>query len=79
LYEAIDIDLDVVRLVDGTIMVLDEDEFDDHRVSLNYPDWLVDQARATTASVAVAIEAGTPPFDGSHLPWFQRLAEASKG
>jgi hypothetical protein len=79
LYEAIDIDLDVVRLVDGKIMVLDEDEFDDHRVSLNYPDWLVDQARATTASVAVAIEAGTPPFDGSHLPWFQRLAEADKG
>jgi hypothetical protein len=75
-YEAIDIDLDVVRFVDGTIKVVDEDEFDDHRVSLNYPDWMVDQARATTASVAVAIETGAPPFDGSHLPWFERLADA---
>lgn len=78
-YEAIDMDLDVVRLVDGTIMVLDEDEFEDHRVSLDYPDWMVDQARATTASVAVAIETDRPPFDGSHLPWFERLAEADEG
>lgn len=76
-YEAVDIDLDVVRLVDGTIMVLDEDEFDEHRVALDYPDWLVDQARATTASVAVAIELGAAPFDGAHLPWFERLAQAS--
>jgi protein associated with RNAse G/E len=75
-YEAIDIDLDVVRFVDGTIKVVDEDEFDEHRVSLNYPDWMVAQARVTTASVAVAIETGAPPFDGSHLPWFERLADA---
>jgi protein associated with RNAse G/E len=78
-YEAIDIDLDVVRLVDGTVKVLDEDEFDEHRANLNYPDWMVDQARATTASVAVAIETSRPPFDGSHLPWFQRLAQVGQG
>ena len=75
-YEAVDVDLDVVRLVDGTVMVLDEDEFDEHRVALDYPDWLVDQARATTAAVAVAIELGTAPFNGAHLPWFERLAQA---
>lgn len=75
-YEAVDLDLDVVRLVDGTIMVLDEDEFEEHRVALDYPDWLVDQARATTAAVAVAIEMGTGPFNGAHLPWFERLAQA---
>ncbi len=75
-YETIDVDLDVVRLVDGTVMVLDEDEFEEHRISLDYPAWLVDQARATTAAVAVAIEIGTAPFDGAHLPWFERLAQA---
>ncbi|MGF1618408.1 MAG: DUF402 domain-containing protein [Acidimicrobiia bacterium] len=74
-YEAVDVDLDVVRLVDGTIMVLDEEEFDEHRVALEYPDWLVDQARATTAAVAVAMEMGSAPFDGAHLPWFERLAQ----
>ncbi|MEX1249108.1 MAG: DUF402 domain-containing protein, partial [Acidimicrobiia bacterium] len=75
-YEAIDVDLDVVKLVDGTIMILDEDEFDEHRVALDYPAWLVDQARSTTAAVAVAIEMGTAPFNGAHLPWFERLAQA---
>jgi uncharacterized protein len=73
LFEAVDIDLDVVRLVDGSIEILDEDEFADHSISLGYPDWLIDQARAATAHVAVAIESGTAPFDGSHLPWFERL------
>lgn len=73
-FEVIDIDLDVVRLVDGSINVLDEDEFDEHRVSLGYPDWMVDQARATAAEVAVAIEMERSPFDGSHLLWFERLA-----
>lgn len=72
--EAIDLDLDVVQLVDGSIEVLDEDEFTEHRVSLGYPDWMVDQARATTAEVSVAIEMQRSPFDGSHLPWFERLA-----
>lgn len=76
-FEAIDVDLDVVRLVDGTVDVLDEDEFEEHRVSLGYPDWLIDQARTTTADVVVAIESGRPPFDGSHLPWFDRLAGLS--
>lgn len=77
-FEAVDIDLDVVKLVDGSILVLDEDEFDDHRVALSYPPWLVDQARATTASVATAIEFEKSPFDGAHLPWFERLNDLSR-
>ncbi len=73
--EAVDIDLDVVRLVGGKIEILDEDEFEEHRSKLDYPRWLVDQARATTAEVAVAIENGRPPFDGAHLPWFRALSQ----
>jgi hypothetical protein len=44
-------------------------------VALGYPDWLVDQARATAAAVAVAIEMGTSPFNGAHLPWFDVLSQ----
>lgn len=72
--EAIDVDLDVVLLIDGSIEVLDEDEFEEHRAQLSYPDWLVDQARASAASVAVAIDAKKPPFNGAHLSWFEVLA-----
>lgn len=72
-YETIDLDLDVVQLVDGSIQILDEDEFEEHRSSLGYPDWMIDQARTSTAEVAAAIEALRTPFDGSHLPWFEAL------
>jgi uncharacterized protein len=72
-FEVVDIDLDVVKLVDGSISVLDEDEFEEHRVTLAYPDWMVDQARATAAEVAVAIEVEKTPFDGAHLRWFSHL------
>ena len=74
-FEAVDVDLDVAKLVDGTIQILDEDEFEEHQVSLHYPAWLVDQARATTAEVVVAMEIGKTPFDGAHEPWFERLGE----
>lgn len=78
-FEAIDVDLDVVKLVDGSIRILDEDEFIEHQTQLGYPRWLIDQTRSTTAEVAVAVELGTTPFDGAHLPWFERLAEIERG
>lgn len=78
-YEAIDVDLDVVQLIDGSIEILDEDEFEEHRSKLNYPDWLVDQARSTTARVMLAIKTKSPPFDGAHLQWFELLATMDSG
>jgi len=77
--ETIDVDLDVVQLVDGRIQILDEDEFDHHRLQLGYPDWLVAQARASTAQIVVDIERQAPPFDGAHLTWFQALASIDTG
>lgn len=71
--EAVDVDLDVVQLLDGSIEILDEDEFARHRVDLKYPEWLVDQARASTATVVMEIERESPPFNGAHLPWFELL------
>ncbi|HEY5890424.1 MAG TPA: DUF402 domain-containing protein [Acidimicrobiia bacterium] len=77
--EAIDVDLDVVQLVDGSIQILDEDEFVDHRLELGYPEWLVAQARASTAQIVVDIERQAPPFDGAHLTWFRALASIDTG
>ncbi|MFQ5966404.1 MAG: DUF402 domain-containing protein, partial [Acidimicrobiia bacterium] len=42
--EMIDLDLDVVLFQDGTVEVLDRDEFDEHRDRLRYPDHLVANA-----------------------------------
>lgn len=71
--EMIDLDLDVVRMDDGTVEVLDEDEFAEHRISLGYPDWMADRARASTAELVIAVEAGRPPFDGVSDRWLAAL------
>lgn len=71
--EMIDLDLDVVRLTDGTIYLDDEDEFEEHRVALGYPPRLVDSARAAAARVTIDLERGAPPFDGSAAAWLQLI------
>jgi hypothetical protein len=78
----VDIDLDVVRWTDGTVEVLDEDEFADHQVKYDYPPCLVDTARATTARVAVAVEARHEPFGAVAEEWMAKaldLAEEADG
>lgn len=68
----IDLDLDVVRLRDGTTYVDDEDEFLEHQRLLGYPPRMVDGARAAAARQLLAVERGDEPY-GSIGP--QRLAE----
>ncbi len=58
----IDLDLDVYRHPDGRVEVMDEDEFDEHRMTLGYPQQVVDMTRTTTAQVVLAIERGDEPF-----------------
>lgn len=71
--EMVDLDLDVIRLRDGTVYVDDEDEFDQHRVELGYPPRMVDSARGAAARVALDLERSAPPFDGSAGPWLNEL------
>lgn len=71
--EMVDLDLDVVRRVDGTVEVLDEDEFIEHRRTLGYPDWMADRARATAAEVAMAVEARREPFGSASDSWASAL------
>ena len=71
---AVDLDLDVIRGAAGRTWVDDEDEFADHRVSLGYPDDLVRAALASCDAVHAAVRDALAPFDGSHLPWLERLA-----
>lgn len=58
----VDLDLDVVRRRTGVVEVLDEDEFDEHRVRYGYPRHVVDRARATTAAVFLDLETRREPF-----------------
>lgn len=74
---AVDLDLDVVRLRDGTIQVLDEDEFAVHQVRYNYPTEVVAQARATTDDLVARLTGGNEPFATVGSTWLERFVENS--
>jgi protein associated with RNAse G/E len=71
--EIIDLDLDVVRKQDGSVEVLDEEEFRDNQVRLGYPDWLVDRARTAAAELVLQVEAEVEPFGRLPEHWLQKL------
>lgn len=73
LVEMVDLDLDVIRKNDGTVYVDDEDEFEQHRVTLSYPDHMADTARSTAARVVLQIEQASPPFDSSPDRWLDQV------
>lgn len=71
--EMIDIDLDVVRRTDGSVEVLDEDEFLDHQVRFDYPGWLVDRARSTAAELVLKLERREEPFAEIPQQWLEQV------
>lgn len=71
---AVDLDLDVIERLDGSVFVDDEDEFAEHREKWAYPEIVVVSAVGACAAVEKAVRAGSAPFDGeTHLPWLARL------
>ena len=65
----VDLDLDVVLSRDGDLLVDDEDEFDEHRVTLGYPADVVALARRTADDLMTAAAAGREPFGEAGSRW----------
>ena len=59
----IDLDLDVSCHLDGSIHVLDYDEFLDNHCKMDYPNHIVERALAALDEVTQLGEAGAFPFD----------------
>ncbi len=72
--EMIDLDLDVVLRHDGSVDLLDEDEFLAHAELFDYPDRLIDRARVTAAELTLSVEAMEEPFGHAGEGWL-RLVE----
>jgi protein associated with RNAse G/E len=75
--ETVDLDLDVARRRDGTVVLLDEDEFEQHRRSYAYPARIVDHARAAAATLYGRIESRDEPFGSTGLTWLDRAIALS--
>jgi protein associated with RNAse G/E len=65
----VDLDLDVVLTRDGDLLLDDEDEFDEHRVTLGYPADVVTLARRTADELMTAAAAGHVPFGEAGSRW----------
>jgi protein associated with RNAse G/E len=70
----VDLDLDVIRTRDGDVLLDDEDEFDEHRVTLGYPADVVALARRTADDLMTAAVTGHEPFGETGGRWLARLA-----
>jgi hypothetical protein len=58
----------------GEVFVDDEDEFAEHQVAFGYPAHVIEAARASCDELLAAVRAGLAPYDGTHLPWLERLS-----
>lgn len=65
----VDLDLDISWWSDGTVHLLDEDEFATHRERMDYPDPLVDRAWSAVDEVRDLIARRVPPLDGGLYEW----------
>ena len=73
----VDLDLDVVLHRDGDLLLVDEDEFDEHRVTLGYPADVVALARLTADELMTAAATGHEPFGPAGSGWLARLAAST--
>ncbi|WP_235737309.1 DUF402 domain-containing protein [Nocardioides alcanivorans] len=72
---SVDLDLDVVRGSSGRVWVDDEDEFAEHRHTLDYPDVVVAHAGINCDLVQQLVSDRVAPFDGrTHLPWLAQVS-----
>lgn len=69
----VDLDLDVIKRADGTVLLDDEDEFDEHRVRYGYGDEVVETARATARWLMDAVAGGVEPFGTASARWVEMV------
>lgn len=69
----VDLDLDVLRLRDGSMLVDDEDEFAEHQVRYGYPADVVAEAQRSCDWLASNITTAEP-FLTAYRPYLDRMA-----
>lgn len=72
-----DLDLDVIRDRQGRVQLVDEDEFEEHSRTRNYPDWIIEGARRAADDVLRAVTERREPFDRIAAEWLRRACARS--
>jgi protein associated with RNAse G/E len=72
----VDLDLDIRLMRDGTVRVMDEDEFLHHQVQYGYPPQVVATAQATCTWLTNHITT-TEPFTTAYKPYLDQIRSLS--
>jgi protein associated with RNAse G/E len=70
----IDLDLDVIRRRDGSIILDDADEFAEHQIRYGYPADVIAESQRSAAWLQQALADGTEPFESVYRSYLGRLA-----
>lgn len=70
---AVDLDLDVLRMLDGTVVVADEDEFAQHQMSYGYPEHVIALAVASCGHLVEDVAARSGAFGRVGQRWLQQV------
>lgn len=73
----IDLDLDVIRRLDGRVEVIDIDEFEEHQVEYGYPEELVVGAREAADRAVEMIQDSAEPFASVFERWVAKVDPAN--
>ena len=76
--QIVDLDLDVIRHLDGRVSLEDEDEFAHHSTSLQYPSSVISSARSAANDVLRSIDGQAEPLNESPSRWLD-VAKSMKG
>jgi uncharacterized protein len=75
----IDLDLDVRRLRDGTVELLDADEFAEHQVRYGYPAEVISSAERTASWLQATLGDGSEPFASAYRQYLAQVGRAGSG
>ncbi|MBO0886524.1 MAG: DUF402 domain-containing protein [Acidimicrobiales bacterium] len=67
----VDLEIDVQRFPDGTIEVLDEEEFAERADEWGYPPEVIDAATESAESIVASLRKGDEPFDRVAATWLR--------
>ncbi len=73
----VDLDLDVCRTRNGSVHLLDADEFAEHQVRYGYPADVIDQAGRSAAFLQAALTVGQEPFGSVYLTYLAQIREGT--
>ena len=75
---SVDTDLDVIGWLDGSVEVVDQDEFKDHQVRYGYPPEVIESTERAAIEAFARASSRTPPFDGTAAEHWVEQARLSR-